>query len=125
MISGDTYSHEILSVSTNGTTKDLSTLSVTVDVPKTYALYQNYPNLFNPSTATSYELSAVSRITLKVYDVLGREVATLVDGQENAGVYKVNFNGSRYASGVYFYRLTAAGNNGRTFSSIKKLVLVK
>ena len=123
--SGLTYEYKIESVSTNGTTKDLSTLSVTVGVPKSYALYQNYPNPFNPTTVISYQLSAVSNVTLKVYDVLGREVATLVNGRENAGVYKVNFNGSRFASGVYFYRLTASGNNGKTFSSIKKLVLVK
>ena len=126
VVSGATYRYKIQSVSTNGgTTKDLSTLSVTVDVPKTYALYQNYPNPFNPSTAISYELSAASRVTLKVYDVLGREVATLVDGQQNAGVYKVSFNASRYASGVYFYRLAAIGNDGRRFVSIKEAVLLK
>ncbi len=94
-------------------------------LPKTFALYQNYPNPFNPTTAISYQLSAVSQVTLKVYDVLGREVATLVDGQENAGVYKVNFNASRYASGVYFYRIAAVGNGGQRFAAIKKLMLVK
>jgi hypothetical protein len=123
--SGATYDYKVQSVSTNGTTKDLSTLSVTVDVPKTYALYQNYPNPFNPTTAIGYQLSAVSHVTLKVYDVLGREVATLVDGQQNAGVYKVSFDGSRFASGVYFYRIVAEGNNGQRFISIKKLVLMK
>jgi hypothetical protein len=133
--SGATYDYKIQSVSTNGTTKDLSTISVTVDVPKTYALYQNYPNPFNPTTVIGYQLSAVSHVTLKVYDVLGREVATLVDGQQNAGVYKVSFDGSRFASGVYFYRINAVGNSvkggsasggdGQKFVSIKKLVLMK
>jgi hypothetical protein len=125
VVSGSTYQYKIRSVSTDGTTKDLSTLSVTVDAPKTYALYQNYPNPFNPTTAIGYQLSAVSHVTLKVYDVLGREVATLVDGQQNAGVYKVSFDGSRFASGVYFYRIVAEGNNGQRFISIKKLVLMK
>ncbi len=64
-------------------------------------------------------------MTLKVYDVLGREVATLVDGKQNAGVYKVNFNASRYASGAYFYRIAAVGHDGEEFTSVKKLVLVK
>jgi Secretion system C-terminal sorting domain/The GLUG motif len=123
--SGASYEYKIQSVSANGTTKDLSTLSVTADVPKTYALFQNYPNPFNPTTVISYELSANSMVSLKIYDMLGREVATLVDGAQNAGVYKLNFDGSRFASGVYFYRLFAQGNDGRKFESIKKLVLIK
>ena len=60
-----------------------------------------------------------------MYDILGREVATLVNGQENAGVYKVNFNASRYASGVYFYRISAIRNDGQRFVSVKKLLLIK
>lgn len=123
--SGAKYEYKIQSVSTKGTTADLNTLAVTVDVPKTYALYQNYPNPFNPTTVISYQLSAVSNVTLKVYDILGREVATLVSGQQNAGVYKANLNASRFASGVYFYRMNAVQNNGQTFVSIKKLMLAK
>jgi hypothetical protein len=123
--SGATYQYKIQSVSTNGTTKDLFTLSVTVDVPKTYALYQNYPNPFNPATIINYQLPMNSQVTLKVYDVLGREVATLVDRQQNAGDYEVTFNATRFASGVYFYRIAAVGNNGQKFVSIKKLVLMK
>ena len=89
-------------------------------VPGKFSLGQNYPNPFNPTTVISYQLSAVSNVTLKVYDVLGREVATLVNERENAGNYSVAFDGSRLASGVYFYRLSA-----RSFVSVKKLVLVK
>jgi hypothetical protein len=125
VISGNSYDYKVQSVSTNGVTKDLSTISVTVDVPKTYALYQNYPNPFNPSTIINYQLPMNSQVTLKVYDVLGREVATLVDGQQNAGVYKADFDGSKFASGVYFYRILAQGNDGQKFVSIKKLVLMK
>jgi hypothetical protein len=94
-------------------------------LPSMFALYQNYPNPFNPTTVIGYQLTAVSHVTLKVYDVLGREVATLVDGQQNAGVYNVNFNGSRFASGVYFYRINAVGDDGQKFVSVKKLVLMK
>ncbi len=89
-------------------------------LPRKYELYQNYPNPFNPTTTISYELSANSFITLKVYDILGREVATLVNGKENAGSYSVQFDGSKLASGVYFYRLTAG-----SFVSVKKLVVLK
>ncbi|HQT92407.1 MAG TPA: T9SS type A sorting domain-containing protein, partial [Candidatus Kryptobacter bacterium] len=71
-------------------------------------------------TAISYELSANSYVTLKVYDVLGREVATLVNAVQKIGSYEVQFEGSRLASGVYFYRLMAGGN-----VITKKMVLVK
>jgi hypothetical protein len=123
--SGMTYKYRVQTVSTDGVKQDLTTLFIKVDVPKTYALYQNYPNPFNPSTIINYQLPMNSQVTLKVYDVLGREVATLVDGQQNAGVYKANFDGSRFASGVYFYRITATDNNGQRFTAIRKLMLVK
>ena len=93
--------------------------------PASAELGQNYPNPFNPTTTISYRLPAVSRVTLKVYDVLGREVATLVDGQRNAGVYKVEFDASRFASGVYFYRIATLGSDGSQFVSVKKLMLMK
>jgi hypothetical protein len=131
--SGSTYQYKIQSVSQSMTTNDLVTLTVTVDVPKTYALYQNYPNPFNPSTSISYQLSAVSHVVVKVYDALGREVTTLVDEQQNAGVYKVPFNGGKYASGAYFCRLTAipieqggiGGKQGQTFTAVKEMLLAK
>jgi len=123
--SGATYQYTIQSVSTDGITKDLATLSVRVDVPKTYALLQNYPNPFNPTTTIGYQLPAVSRVTMKIYDILGREVVTLVDQQQNAGVYKIVFDGNRYSSGVYFYRVNAVRKDGKSFSAVKKLLLMK
>ena len=91
-----------------------------VGTPGSYSLGQNFPNPFNPSTVIRYQLPASSQVSLKVYDVLGREVATLVDTRESAGIYSVSFDGSNLASGVYFYRLQA-GN----FSDMKKLTLLK
>ena len=88
--------------------------------PVSYALRQNYPNPFNPTTVISYDLPAATKINLKVYDVLGREVATLVDGEMEAGVHQVSFDASRLASGIYFYRI-AAGN----YVTMKKMLLVK
>ncbi len=85
-----------------------------------FELLQNYPNPFNPTTVISYQISAVSHVTLKVYDVLGREVETLVNENQNAGNYTVTFDGSSFPSGVYFYRLQA-GTNIVT----KKLLLLK
>jgi hypothetical protein len=92
----------------------------TSSVPKTFILEQNYPNPFNPTTAFSYQLSAVSDVKLVVYDVLGREVAVLVNEKKNPGRYEVQFDASGLASGVYFYRLEAG-----QFVSTKKLVVLR
>ncbi len=123
--SGATYLYKIQSVSTNGTTKDLSTLSVTVDIPKAYALYQNYPNPFNPSTTIRFDLKEQSTATLDIYNVLGQKVIEVNYGTMNAGRYDENINMDRFASGVYFYRIAAAGSAGEKFVSMKKLILLK
>ncbi len=94
-------------------------------VPHGFNLSQNYPNPFNPTTAISYQLSAISQVSLKVYDILGREVKTLVDGKEAPGEHMVEFNGSRLASGVYFYRLIVAANNGKRYVSVRKMLELK
>ena len=85
-----------------------------------FILNQNYPNPFNPNTTINYQLSTGSNVTLKVYDILGNLVNTLVNGYKDKGRYKVNFNGSKLSSGVYLYRLVA----GR-FTDTKKLILMK
>ncbi len=89
-------------------------------VPDRFGVSQNYPNPFNPSTKISYQLPVSSYVTLKIFDSLGREVATLVNGNLDAGYYDVSFNAESYPSGLYFYRLTANG-----YVSVKKMVLVK
>ncbi len=93
--------------------------------PDKYSLRQNFPNPFNPTTTISYNLSALSSVTLKIYDVLGREVKTLVNGRQNAGSYTLKFDASRLSSGVYFYMLVAEDNNGRGLVSTRKLMLMK
>lgn len=88
--------------------------------PAVFNLDQNYPNPFNPSTTIRYSIPQNAPVTLKVYNVLGEEVATLYEGAQKAGVYEVHFNGTNFASGLYFYALHA-GN----YSSVKKLLLLK
>jgi hypothetical protein len=95
-----------------------------------YSLSQNYPNPFNPSTVISYQLPVIGFVTLKVYDILGREIATLVDEEKPAGEYEVEFNIANlsggisakggYASGVYFYQLKA-----ESFVETRKMVLLR
>ncbi len=125
VISGDTYTYKIQSVSANGTTKDLSTLSVTVDVPKTYALYQNYPNPFNPTTTIRFDLKEQSNMMLDIYNVLGQKVEERDYGLMSAGRFNEVVDMNRFSSGVYLYRIEAIGIDGQKFSSIKKLMLMK
>lgn len=91
-------------------------------IPNEYNLMQNYPNPFNPETVISYQLPVAGKVSLKVYDILGREVATLVDEFKQSGVYNSTFNTlhSSLTSGVYFYKIEAGG-----FFQVKKMVLLK
>ena len=90
------------------------------NTPIDFVLFQYYPNPFNPSTTISYQIPELSFVTLKIYDLLGKEITTLVNEQKSAGIYEVNFNGSELTSGIYFYRLTSG-----EFSDTKKFLLLK
>ena len=92
----------------------------TVRIPNYYALNQNYPNPFNPATKITYALPKTGNVHLVVYDILGREVATLVNGVKQAGIHNVDFNATNLASGIYFYSIKAG-----EFTAVKKMVLVK
>jgi hypothetical protein len=94
---------------------------ISIGVPSTFAFKQNYPNPFNPSTKIEFNLPVNGNVTLKIYDVTGKEVARLINNEfRNAGNYFVDFNGSSLASGVYFYKLEAG-----SYTGIKKMMLVK
>ncbi len=97
---------------------------VIIGMPGKFNLSQNYPNPFNPSTKINYDLPFDSKVTLKVFDMTGREAASLVNEFKPAGYYTVDFNGSNLSTGVYVYRITADGN-GQSFITEKKMVLVK
>jgi len=90
------------------------------EIPIEFALHQNYPNPFNPSTVIKFQVSSYQFVNLKIYDILGKEVATLVNEEKPAGRYKATFNASNLSSGVYIYKLQA-GN----FSEIRKMILMK
>ena len=95
-------------------------VKISKTIPAEFALFQNYPNPFNPATAISYQLPAVSHVTLKVFDLLGREVATLVNEVKQAGSYTVTWDAARLASGIYLCRLQA-----ENFTETKKLILLR
>ena len=89
-------------------------------ITNSYSLSQNYPNPFNPSTHINYAVPNDGFVTLKVFDILGREVSTLVDEFKKAGFYEFNYDASKLTSGMYFYKI-----NSRNFSDVKKMVLIK
>jgi len=89
-------------------------------LPKEFALFNNYPNPFNPTTTINYSIKQDGLVSLKVYDILGKEVATLVNENKPPGKHSVKFNASNLPSGIYFYRIVS-GN----FSATKKLILLK
>ena len=91
-----------------------------IPLPEEYILYQSYPNPFNPSTTIKYSIPNSDEVGIKVYDILGREVATLVNEYKNAGTYTVEFNAAGFASGIYFYQL-----NSGNFVETKKMILLK
>lgn len=94
--------------------------------PATFALDQNFPNPFNPTTTIYYQLPTESRVTLKVFDILGREVITLVNEERPAGYHDVRWDAINVASGVYFYRMEADPLSGATgFQQIRKLMVIK
>lgn len=90
------------------------------NAPEKFELYQNYPNPFNPSTIIKYEIPVNSAVTVKIYDSIGQEVASLINEEQQAGSYSIKWNAARLSSGIYFYRLTAG-----QFSETKSMVLVK
>lgn len=110
--------------SSNGKTWRTS-ISITVDPPRTFELFQNYPNPFNPTTTISYQLPYDSKVSLKIYNLLGQEVATLVDGNRQAGYHQEAFSAERFSSGMYIYRIICTDQSGKQVSARKTMLVVK
>jgi len=119
-VSNGTYYYRLKQVDFNGAFAYSDIVDVNVAAPIDFTLAQNYPNPFNPSTIISYSVPQNSFVTLKVYDVLGNEVTTLVNETKSAGKYDVRFDASELSNGVYFYTV-----NADNFTSTKKMLLMK
>ena len=101
---------------------------ISSDIPVDCDLYQNYPNPFNPSTRIGYQLAGPGFVTLKIYDLLGKEISTIINEKQTPGVYSVEWNAANIANGVYFYRLTVVtdeSKNDKIFNKTKKLIIIK
>ncbi len=117
---GGKYTYRLKQIDLDGSFKYSNAIEVNVGTPAKFELSQNYPNPFNPTTTIKYSVAKEQVVTLKIYDMLGREVATLVNAKKVPGNYKVNFDASKLTSGIYFYRLQS-GN----FVDVKKMTLMK
>jgi PKD repeat protein len=114
------YTYRLKQIDFDGTFSYSEEVNVEVEVPLEYALEQNYPNPFNPSTTIKYSIAEDGLVNIAIFNMLGEEVATLVNTQQKAGRYEVNFDASGLSSGVYVYRIEAAN-----YTSSKKLMLMK
>lgn len=116
---GERIQKDLILLTSRGEVSEKS-VKKTTNVTSIYDLSQNYPNPFNPITNIKYQIPKTGLVTLKIYDMLGREIKTLVNEVKNPGSYMVSFNGSEFASGVYFYRIQAGD-----FIQVKKMLMIK
>jgi hypothetical protein len=125
LINGN-YSYKLVQIDLDGTNKVVASTEVSVNsLPKQFALSQNFPNPFNPSTSIKFDLPVDSKITLQVYNMIGQVVAELADGNFAAGSHNVDFNASGLTSGMYIYNLKALGVDGKIMNATRKMTLVK
>ncbi len=120
------YKYRLKQIDYNGNNEyHLLNADVAIGSPGKFEVSQNYPNPSNPKSKIDFQVPFDANISVKVYDMLGREAAVLMNGFKPADFYTVDFDGSNHASGIYFYRVTATGGNGESFSKTMKMILVK
>ena len=117
--------YRLKQIDLDGTFSYSNTIEIAIEIPDKFSLEQNYPNPFNPTTVIGYHISTSSKVELKIFDLLGREVKTLNIGQNDAGKYSVSFDGSGFTSGVYFYQIIATSESGSVFTETKKMLMMK
>ena len=124
-LSFGSYSYRLKQIDFDGSFDYSSEVNIEILAPGEFALAQNYPNPFNPSTKISFGLAIDSKVKINVYNLLGEQVALLINSEMTAGNHDVTFDATHLNSGVYFYKLEATGNNGQSFTSTRKMILTK
>jgi hypothetical protein len=121
------HSYRLKQIDFDGSYKYSKVVEAEIEAPSVSELKQNYPNPFNPSTSISFNLAVESKVSIKVYNLAGEEMAEIVKSDFQAGIHNINFNTAQYGlnSGVYFYKIVANSIDGRNFSSVKKMILIK
>jgi hypothetical protein len=120
-----TYRYRLMQIDYDGTAHYSNVVDADVKIPSVFSLEQNYPNPFNPTTRIDFSLAVDSKVTLKVFNILGQEIAELLNNELTTGTHYVNFDASSLNSGIYFYKIEAAGIDGSSFVDIKKMILLK
>jgi len=122
------YQYKLKQIDYDGTFEYTQIVEVVVTFANKFSLFQNYPNPFNPTTSLQYAIGSKQFVTLKIYDNLGREMATLVNKEKSAGEYEVEFDGSALTSGIYYYQLKAGDPStspGQAYTETRKMVLLR
>jgi len=124
-VNAGSYSYRLKQVDFDGSFEYSKVVEVEVLTPAEFALDQNYPNPFNPSTTINFRLAVDSKVSMTIFNVLGQEVASLLNGNLVAGSHQISFDASSLNSGVYMYRIEASGIDGTNFVDVKKMILTK
>ena len=124
-VNAGNYSYRLKQIDYDGSFEYSKIVEVEVPFLREYALEQNYPNPFNPTTKIIFSLAIDSKVSLKIFDMLGQEVATLVNTNMTAGSHYVDFNASSLNSGIYIYQIEATGIDATSYSDVKKMILLK
>jgi N-acetylneuraminic acid mutarotase len=119
------YSYRLKQIDYDGSFEYTNEITVEVTTPSVFLLEQNYPNPFNPTTTIAFSLAIDSKVSLRIFNTLGQEVNSLVNGNLSDGFHEISFDASALNSGVYFYRLDATGIDGQNFSQVRKMILTK
>lgn len=119
------YYFRLKQIDYDGTFEYSNSVEVEIIGPEVYSLQQNYPNPFNPGTKITFSIADDSFVSLRVFDVLGQEITTLINNDLAAGLHTYDFDASGLNSGVYFYKIETNSNSGRTFNDVKKMILLK
>lgn len=124
-ISSGIHYYRLKQIDFDGTFTIFNSVEVTGPMPNTFVLNQNHPNPFNPSTTISFAIPVEANVTIKLFNMLGQEVAKITEGNFQAGSHNINFNAQNLTSGAYIYTLEAVGVNGANFKSTKKMLLLR
>ncbi|QQS37217.1 MAG: T9SS type A sorting domain-containing protein [Ignavibacteriales bacterium] len=119
------YKYRLKQIDYDGTFEYSKVVEVEVSSPSTFSLEQNYPNPFNPTTKIIFNLAVESIVSFKIFDILGQEIMSVPNKNYSSGSHTMSLDGSSLNSGVYFYRIDAAGVNGKEFISVKKMILAR
>jgi len=119
------YYYRLKQIDFDGSFEYLNVVMVDAGLPTQFILSQNHPNPFNPTTTIKFQLPVDAKVKIELYNAIGQKISELLNSDLTGGVHQINFNASNLSSGIYYYTMNAVGNNGKSFSSTKKMILMK